>query len=870
MALGGRAARAAAALSRRVRSGGIGVGRQLGGGAARLLRPGFYGALWRRVRPVATPLFYLGVLVNLGWIATAVFVAYVWPLVFSPLVDSDAFAGFERAADRARGVALVDGEGRRFGVMSGEFDRDHLGDLPGSLFFAGLEVHPDHKTLAVEDAPPAFWRCLAWLEDRGRGGWDNPFGVSFTGVLRIPYGMGSRLLSGRDPMGAAGGSTLEMQLARSMWKRYRHNSSALVRKVREWRAAPVLNRALVRGPESEGGRRFRTWAASHIPLVRGVGGAQGSLYGVETAAWFLFGKPAARLTVAEQLVLAAAAQRPIRMRRDPDARRAALARLAGSVERPGRAMRCTGPEARLKGAPVIENPTLRAAARAELDRLSSAPFAGPFIDPDLAPLLAPLIDAPSGPRLEPQAVARRLAQALQAELAAELTDIHLGAWRPLSDGDPADQSRHPWRGRVSELRTSVDVAASARLREAALAALAKNTAEIRAGPTPRLAPDALGLDRSSLGGAPLLILAMDLDGRIVRYAQTGFDSVALGTAATRPDWGAFGDGPRDPSLDTLSLGSLGKVGAALLLAEAGRTDLGRAISNACLPGLSFRCMNPRSGTGGVPSATPERLFAASLNAAAIRAVARADISDTRIDALLASLGLRTPPADETTPGPTRLALGRMTGRPLEALRLMAAALAYAEADFDRPIPAPRFISGFDRFDPRREVALGSEQTGAPPPTPLSEIARPGPEPLRSARFVRRVLEAPLCFRDNDARPTLNRLRDWCAASRPELTVHLAKSGTVGVGGPRTPIGGGAGVAYDEAAWWVAGAVRLRDGRAFVYVALAGDGSATRPFARGLGAGRLAPAVSALLADLTGAAPAQAAAAEAGPAEVTAR
>ena len=49
--------------------------------------------------------------------------------------------------------------------------------------------------------------------------------------------MALRLAGGRDPRGAAGGSTLEMQLARSMWKQYRHNSNPLIRKIREWRAA---------------------------------------------------------------------------------------------------------------------------------------------------------------------------------------------------------------------------------------------------------------------------------------------------------------------------------------------------------------------------------------------------------------------------------------------------------------------------------------------------------------------------------------------------------------------------------------------------------------------------------------------------------
>lgn len=783
------------------------------------------------------------VIVATLWVGAAAALAYGWAGFVAPLVFPGDAAAFSRAVDRARGVLVSDAAGRDVGMMSSDFDRDHLGELGRSLFFEGVAVHPDHKAAPVADAPPVFWRCLVWLEDRGRGGWDNPYGVSFTGVLRIPIAMAGRVLGGRDALTAAGGSTLEMQLARSLWKRYRHNSSTMVRKLREWRAAPALNQLLIRSPASEDGRLFRAWIATHLPLVRGVGGERGGLYGVETAGRFLFGRSADSLTTAQQVVLAAAVRRPLRLRADPVRRQAVFGALVGTIEAPGRAARCLDPAALLRdGRPVVSDPDARRAAVRELRHMAETPHRMPAIDSGFRAALSGLASHPSGPRLEPQRVARRLAPGLQAEIAAELSDRFAAA-----GGDPG---RHLWRGRVAHVATTVDVAASLALRAEALAATNAALAPLRRRTPPRVGATPFG----ARGGPAFLLLAADAKGRVVRYVSSSFDSAAFGRASARPDWGAFGDGPYDPRRARLSIGSLGKAAAALLIAEAGRDAGARPaddrVSNTCLPGFRDRCMSRATDVGGVPSATPETAFGASLNSATIRLIRRARVSEARIAQLADVLSLHVDPRDDA-PGATRLALGRYAARPAEMLRLMAAAGAYAQGAFDAEIPAPTVIGRLSGWDPASERPQELSQTALQPPsTPLSALARPGPDAAWSAAYLRRVLEAPLCLREPAAPATLRRLSGWCADARPDVAAHLAKSGTVGGARARRDAAAqGVDPGFDESAWWIAGAVTFVDGRRYAYLALAGDGGADGAFARRLGAGWLAPAVDALLADL---------------------
>jgi hypothetical protein len=86
---------------------------------------------------------------------------------------------------------------------------------------------------------------------------------------------------------------------------------------------------------------------------------------------------------------------------------------------------------------------------------------------------------------------------------------------------------------------------------------------------------------------------------------------------------------------------------------------------------------------------------------------------------------------------------------------------------------------------------------------------------------------------------LKDLSAWCAARRPGLNLHFAKTGTQ--------------VTEDSDATvdaWVAGGLQFASGAAYSYVVVVGTGSAREPWARNLHAAQVAvPLVDALLADL---------------------
>ena len=184
---------------------------------------------------------YFGALAWFGWLNGAL------------LIDGKArWQKFQFADLRARAVALYDSEGRYFGIVHPETENDHLGEFERADL-APLDAAPDHKAVPVAEAPPYFWRCVVFTEDRHRGEWRNRNGVDVLNLARLP-------------VSSRGGSTLEMQLARSMWKMHSRNSSPVVRKLQELSEAPVLNRYLVQGGDTSGLER---WFSQHIPLVQG-------------------------------------------------------------------------------------------------------------------------------------------------------------------------------------------------------------------------------------------------------------------------------------------------------------------------------------------------------------------------------------------------------------------------------------------------------------------------------------------------------------------------------------------------------------------------------------------------------------------------
>ena len=107
-------------------------------------------------------------------------------------------------------------------------------------------------------------------------------------------------------------------------------------------------------------------------------------------------------------------------------------------------------------------------------------------------------------------------------------------------------------------------------------------------------------------------------------------------------------------------------------------------------------------------------------------------------------------------------------------------------------------------------------------------------------FVRSVLQGPLCY-EAGGKPTgtLKDLSGWCAARRPGVKFHFAKTGTQ--------------VTEDVDATvdaWITGGLQFANGAAYSYVVVVGTGSAREPWARNLHAAQVAvPLLDALLTDL---------------------
>lgn len=770
---------------------------------------------------IAVLAVYFGTLAWFGWLNGAL------------LIDGKArWNKFQFADLRARAVALYDSQDRYFGIVHPETENDHLGEF-GRGELAPYDASPDHKAVPVAAAPRYFWRCLVYTEDRHRGEWRNRYGVDALHLARLP-------------VSSRGGSTLEMQLARSMWKMHSRNSDPLRRKLQELSAAPVLNRYLVKDGDTAGLER---WFAQHIPLVQGGGDEQGSIYGVYAAGQFLFGKTAEDLDPAEQLVLAAAVRRPVSWPADEEARAGILYDLIGVEEDPKRALLCASDKARLAdGTRVIEDERVRARTRERLEELRVPANVG-RTDPAFLEVLRLKGMTAEQPLMAPMRLAKELAPNVQREVVAELTDLFApppDAARATKAVTPPGRSAavepvrlsgaHPWRGKVREVTVTVDVAENSLFRAKARdAAIALGDRLVEGGRFRKGALPAYELGDGSIlnireGDTPLVIVAADAEGRIVRYYNSSATTAYSGYGRTRADIRGFGKGPYDKHEETRSVGSVAKLAAAILLAEGGETNAGRMVSNACMDGLSQRC------AGAAYGATPakvslRRAFGSSLNPAIVRAL-RDGTSIQQAVGLMDALGFYLPDRHRSTPVATNLALGRFAGRPKAVHWLAAVSLAAARGETGA-VNAPFFVERYKLIEPlqtggytfRQEAPFRAAYAPEAPVTPAG------------AAFLRAVLSQPLC----DAKEgSLRRLAAWCAASRKDVRLHVAKTGTVSAG---------PGGTFDESDWWIAGGIEFEDGRAYSYVISLGAGSTRGAFARGLGGGTLAPLAEVLLQDL---------------------
>jgi len=213
--------------------------------------------------------------VALGTAATASAALAASVASYGYVKADDAY--FQRAVSAGRATAIFDSGDRLAGVL---LPPDLKGDDKLNKAYVPL------------DGPiPEVWaNAVIYMEDRDFGSW-RPCQVSWLGMVIRP------ILSG----GAAGGSSISMQVARNLAERHDRTLMGKLREIGEACASVSWLKA-----QGKGSQELLRIYAEQVPLIQG----NGVLLGIEGAAWVLFKRPASQLTAGQQLLLAAATKRP--------------------------------------------------------------------------------------------------------------------------------------------------------------------------------------------------------------------------------------------------------------------------------------------------------------------------------------------------------------------------------------------------------------------------------------------------------------------------------------------------------------------------------------------------------------------------------
>jgi len=735
----------------------------------------------------------------IAYVAFAILLVYV----FAPLRGiAGQFYMSEKLrydAERWLATAIYDARGSFVGTFDPRLDswRDvNYTDAP--IAFGDYEAPPDHKSIPVREVPEHYWRCLGYHEDRYLGGPLNPYGIDLLGVLKIPYSTIARSLALKRPSFGVGGSTLPMQLARVIYKTPPDASESgiekLGRKLKEWWLAPVIYHELTRGGDDT---PLKQWAANHLWLAQRTGGQP--LHGVEVTSRIVFGKEAKDLSIAEQFVLASAVNKPIIL-------------LAGSERlnevRLDRWRYLTEVRARRCAERLIGDEAQQKEVLFELIRLAGGPP-----DPHVKPRLQQALD-----RHAPTLAKRALANpAIRANVL--LPSARFGLREQMKQ-----RYGFGWRDYVRGVTATFDAAENLAFKARLDARLSKLDSDLTAKISPGYTLDPAKV--TIAGDSPnVVVVASDAEGHIVRYYDAGETAAYFGASPAR----SFSTGFYDPSRDPRMIASVGKMIAAIAIANEGRDSASTLYldTNAPERGLETcaRGGNERRGRKAIVS------FACSLNEPLLWRTAR--LGQDRIKKLIDEFGFNMPPAaanGEGTPPSSAVVLGQISGAPRRVHHMAGVVLAALIGRGGKPLAEPTLIKSYDYTS--REGAEASATTERAPIVPSRIIRRGG------TALVRTLLEAPLCYSANKtSHGTLKSLSGWCAARRAGVRLHFAKSGT--------QVTEDADATVDV---WLAGGIQFTNGAAYSYVVLVGTGSV--PWARSVHASQVAaPLLETLLVDL---------------------
>jgi penicillin-binding protein 1A len=706
-------------------------------------------------------------------------------------------------AERWLATAIYDTNKEFVGTFDPRLDSVRDVNFTGETIEIGsYRANPDHKSIPVQDVPEYYWQCLVYHEDRHIGGLLNPFGIDFLGVLKIPLSSVQRsIASGRVRIGV-GGSTLPMQLARVIYKTPPRSNEGLGtkigRKIGEWWLAPVIYRELTRGGDNTA---LKQWASNHLWLAQRTGGSP--LHGVEVTSRIVFGKTAATLSIAEQFVLASAVNKPIIL-------------LEGSERlnrvRLDRWKYITEVRARHCAERLIKDQQVQRDVLFELVNMASGP-PDPKIEPKLEASLKTL-----APRLADRA---RANPTIRANVLMSSARIGLREEMKQVFG-------YNWRRHVRGITTTLDVGDNLVLKRAILRDL-KNINKrwgTRLNPGYTLDPDQARTN-IELRMPHVIVAAADHNGRIVRYFESSQLAPYFGSAIARSQE----TGGYIRALEPRQIASTGKMLAAIAIGNQGRDGADALyVDNQAPPAGLETCRhkgNLRRGRRAIVA------FACSLNRPVEWRTARA--GQRQVRNLVDQFGFNMPPAGavgSATPPSTAVVRGLVSGSPRLVHQMSATILASLTGRGQTPVEAPTLVAKYDFTSPDNRKAFEARERHRIVPNAVIR---------KSARgTIRRLLRAPLCYQSNKkSHGTLKALRDWCAARRRGLRLHIAKTGTAVTSNQNATIDG-----------WVTGGLKFDNGAAYSYVIVVGTGSASQPFASRLHSSQLAvPLVRTLLKSL---------------------
>ncbi len=704
-------------------------------------------------------------------------------------------------AERWLATAIYDGKGNFVGTFDPRLDsRRDVNYTDQTIEVGDYVANPDHKSIPVRETPEMYWQCLVHHEDRYIGGPLNPYGVDLLGVLKIPYSTVMRSIALRRPSLGVGGSTLPMQFARVIYKTppsaKEGGLTKLRRKVSEWWLAPVIYHELTRGGDNT---PLKQWAANHLWLAQRTGGQP--LHGVEVTSRIVFGKEAKDLSTAEQFVLASAVNKPIILMDGSETLNAV---------RLDRWRYITEVRARHCAERLITDEAEKKKILFELINMASGPPV-----PQVKPKLQEALDQ-YAPSLAKRAMVNPIirANALMPSARFGLREEMKQTWG------------FGWRNYVRGVTSTFDPVENLVFGEKVKFSLTKIDEAMRDKISAGFALDPARIN-GDVKSPNVVLVAANTRGEIVRYYEAGEMAPYFGSAPARNSSTGF----YEPENDHRMIASTGKIVAAIAIANEGRDSIDSQYFDTEAPGAGLETCGK-----GLERHTRRALvsFACSLNSPLLNRTA--NIGQARVRDIIERLGFTMPPVNangEGTPPSTAAVLGQISGSPRRVHQMSGVVLAALLKKSLTSVKLPSLVKSYDFTRPEHALAATALEatTDIMPNTVVKRHAAP---------LLKSLLEAPLCYQTGGAPAgTLKALSHWCAARRPGLRLHFAKTGTQVTHDPNQTVD-----------TWITGGIQFNNGAAYSYVMLVGTGNPNEPWANQLHAAQVAPLLETLLEDLS--------------------